>query len=142
MKFERYNNGINPDIIYGPGPHLVGVWDHMMIYRVSEMKKKESLYINTIDGIAYRVDITISFQVVPDRIGYLEQQIGRDYYQIVVLPEVKDALSDFFNKYEADIISFDNFEELESFIFVNASKPIRENYVELLSVEIEQLAKQ
>lgn len=142
VKFERFNGGLNPDVIYGSGLHLFSIWDREIIYNIDVITQDEHLYFSTIDDIKFKINLVLKYQLIPDKIGYLENTIGANHYDSVILQEVEYACSNHLAKQSSNFLSTIDIEQLQSDILATVSKPIRKKYIKMVSIKINQILKQ
>lgn len=141
VRFERFNGGLNPDVIYEPGLHIYPLWDRTTVYNIDTVTQEEQLYIKTADGHRYEIDLVLRYQLIPDRIGYLHDQIGSQYYERVIIRELEAAFKARLTEQNSALITADDIDNLQSNILTTTSHPIRKKYVELIALKIKDIAK-
>lgn len=141
VKFEKFNGGLNPDIIYNPGYHVFPIWDRGIIYNIDPVSQNEQLYFSSIDDIRYKINLKLSYRIIPDKIGYLHSEIGANYHESVILKEVEKAISNQLSKQNSNIISSIDTNKLQVEIFQTVSIPILKKHLEITSIEIISISK-
>ena len=141
VRFERFNGGLNLNTIYGTGLHLFPIWDKGIIYNVDTITQEEHLYLSTIDDIRYEINLVLKYKLVPDRIGYIESSIGKNYYDLVIIQEVENAFSNHLTKQTSNFVSAVDIDKFQSDILETVSKPIRKKYIKMISIKINQISK-
>ena len=141
VRFEKFNDGLNPDVIYGPGIHLFPIWDRGIIYNIDTVTQDEHFYFSSIDNIPHKINLVLTYKLIPDKIGYLENYIGKNYYDRVITQEIENAISNQLGKQASNSISSIDINKLQLDILETVSKPIRKKYINIISIKIYQIVK-
>jgi regulator of protease activity HflC (stomatin/prohibitin superfamily) len=75
--------------VYPPGEHHIGVFDNMTTYSVRSQEKEERLAIQSVDGLGITLDTSVRYHVVPAEAVALHQELGPDYYQVLIGPTLR-----------------------------------------------------
>jgi regulator of protease activity HflC (stomatin/prohibitin superfamily) len=75
--------------VYSAGEHHIGVFDHMTMYSVRSQEKEERLAVQSVDGLGITLDTSIRYHAVADEAVALHQELGPDYYQVLVGPTLR-----------------------------------------------------
>lgn len=75
--------------VYGPGEHHIGIFDNMTTYSVRSQEKEERLAIQSVDGLGITLDTSIRYHVVQSEAVELHQELGPDYYQVLIGPTLR-----------------------------------------------------
>lgn len=75
--------------VYGPGEHHIGIFDNMTTYSVRSQEKEERLAIQSVDGLGITLDTSIRYHVIPGEAVALHQELGPDYYQVLIGPTLR-----------------------------------------------------
>ena len=75
--------------VYGPGEHHIGIFDNMTTYSVRSQEKEERLAIQSVDGLGITLDTSIRYHALPDEAVALHQELGPDYYQVLIGPTLR-----------------------------------------------------
>jgi prohibitin 1 len=90
--FKRFAGGLDKANIYTPGFHIVAPWNTMYVYDVREKQIEEEMQVLSRNGLNIKVDITVRLNPSPDKIGYLHENFGTDYLNILARPEVRSSV--------------------------------------------------
>jgi len=107
--YRRFAGGTVTDRTYKEGFHIIFPWNKMTIYDTRVQQKSYSFFVLTAEGL--KIELLLSVRYYPRRnaLGVLHQQIGPDYLEKIVFPEVENtmrvlvgkmALDDLYNKEE------------------------------------------
>jgi len=136
--FKRFEGGTQLDKLYGEGFHLIFPWDIMTVYNVRiqhELKKFEVLSAN---GLKIQVDASIRYRPIKENLPDLHQQVGTEYADRIVYPEVEAVVRQIFGQYlPEDIYSSQKF--IIQNTVQNAIFEVSERFVDLDELLITQI---
>lgn len=97
--------------------------------------------MNVLDknGLAIRIDVTVRFHPVYDKIGYLHEEFGASYVTRLVIPEVRSSVRKVMGRYEAEEIYSTKRSEVESAIVEESALILRENNVAMKTLLIRSI---
>lgn len=91
VKYDlRY--GTQVDYIYSEGLNIIAPWNRMYIYNARIQETKRTLEVLTRDGLVIKLDISIRYHPEVETIGVLHQEVGPDYVDKIVVPEVESVI--------------------------------------------------
>lgn len=92
VKWLALLGGTVLDESYGEGVHVLFPWDEFYIYnmRIQELRQETLIYAN--DGLEIRIISSIRFRPTRDYLPLLHRDIGPNYVDKVVKPEVVSTL--------------------------------------------------
>ena len=80
------------DKVYGEGLHLIFPWDKLYVYDMRLQEINDKVHLLTKDGLLIDVDISARFRPVKKDLHRLHMEVGPDYIEKVVRPELVSAL--------------------------------------------------
>lgn len=80
------------DHVYGEGLWILFPLNRMYIYDLRVQETKRSMDVLTQDGLNVRLDLSIRYHPDAATLGLLHEQVGPDYRERVVVPEVLSAV--------------------------------------------------
>ena len=89
--FRKFGGGLDKETIYGQGFHIIAPWNTMHIYDVKIHETFEKMEVLSKNGLSIRIDLSFRYKPVENRIGYLHDQIGRDYLERIIKPEIRSV---------------------------------------------------
>ena len=137
--FKPYTTGLNKDNIYGEGFHIIAPWNEMYIYNVREQQRDETMDVLDKNGLSINMDVTIRFNPIYDKIGYLHQQFGVNYINVLVIPELRSSVRQVAGRYGAEEIYSTKRAEVEQTIKEETRKVLAENYIDMKALLIRSI---
>jgi len=108
--FKRFQGGTQLDRTYGEGLHIVLPWDHMQIYNVRIQHEYKQFEVLSSNGLKILVDASIRYRPIAENLPDLHQNVGPDYADRIVFPEVEAVVRQIFGQYlPEDIYSSQKF---------------------------------
>ncbi len=92
VRYLRFAGGTQTDRIVGEGLQIVAPWDKLYVYNVRVQETKHSMVILTEEGLTVKLNLSIRFHPERELVGLLQENIGPDYEEKIVIPEVESAL--------------------------------------------------
>lgn len=90
IRWSRFN-GTEVAEIYDEGLHTIWPWDKMYIYVTRVQSRQDTLQILTAEGLTVRVEFSYRFYPVRDSIPTIHKNLGVNYANSFVRPEVEAA---------------------------------------------------
>lgn len=84
--------GTQVDRVYPEGLNIIAPWNRMYIYNTRVQETKRTLYVLTADGLMVQLDLSIRYRPEVEMIGVLHQEVGPDYENKIVVPEVESVI--------------------------------------------------
>lgn len=137
--FKRFDGGINETKIFEPGHYYIAKWDRLITYNINTQKENNDILSLTKDEKEVILKLSYSFKPVIEEIGTLHNRIGKNYKAHIVEPEILSAARYFIGNKTLAEISKMNKNSIEEVLFSVASNSIRERYIELESIQIDEI---
>jgi len=123
--FKRLTSGLDKETIYRPGLNIVAPWNEMFIYDVRENKVEEQMGVLDKNGLSIKIDVSVRFHPIYDRIGYLHETFGEDYVNRLVVPEVRSTVRRVIGEYTAEEIYSTKRSEVETKIIEETDRTLK-----------------
>jgi regulator of protease activity HflC (stomatin/prohibitin superfamily) len=108
--FKRFGGGTQLDRVYGEGIHYIFPWDEMTVYNVRIQHHNKEFEVLSSNGLKIKVIASIRYRPFLDNLPDLHQQVGIDYADRIVYPEVEAVVRQIFGQYlPEDIYSSQKF---------------------------------
>ena len=136
VKFKRFGGGIVKDEIYDQGFHVVAPWNDLIVYEIRINEGFEEMEVLSKNGLSIKVDLSYRYNPIPDKIGYLHDQIGTDYLERIIKPEIRSATREVIGKYLPEELYSTQREAIQDEIYQRTKKATEEKYVNLDAILI------
>lgn len=137
--FKPYTSGLDKENIYGEGFHVIAPWNKMYIYGVREQQREEAMDVLDKSGLSVSMDVTVRFNPIYDEIGYLYEQFGVNYINVLVTPEVRSSVRQVAGRYTAEEIYSTKRAEVEQAIIDETRAVLSKNYIEMKALLIRSI---
>jgi regulator of protease activity HflC (stomatin/prohibitin superfamily) len=137
--FKPYSTGLDKENIYGEGFHIIAPWNDMLIYNVRETQRDEPMDVLDKSGLSISMDITVRFNPIYNEIGFLHEQFGLPFINVLVIPEVRSTVRQVAGRYTAEEIYSTKRAEVELAIIEETREVLGENYIEMKALLIRSI---
>ncbi len=108
--FKRFDGGTQLNQVYGEGIHYIFPWDEMTVYNVRIQHHMKEFEVLSANGLKIKVQASIRYRPFLDNLPDLHQQVGVEYADRIVYPEVESVIRQIFGQYlPEDIYSSQKF---------------------------------
>lgn len=114
--FYKFGIGLDKENVVTPGFHVKAPWNNVYVFDVSENKVEEAMDVLDKSGLSISVDVSIRFNPMPSRIGYIQETFQQDYINRLVIPEVRSSVRQVMGRYTAEEIYSTKRSEVETAI--------------------------
>jgi regulator of protease activity HflC (stomatin/prohibitin superfamily) len=97
--FEKFSGGLDKETIYGQGFHIIAPWNTMHVYDVKVQETFEKMEVLSKNGLSIRIDLSFRYNPFIDKIGFLHDEIGRDYLERIIKPEIRSVTREVIGNY-------------------------------------------
>jgi len=122
--FKRFGGGIDKERVYDQGFHFVAPWNKMIIYDVRLKENLEKMQALSKNGLTIECELSYWYQPVPDRIGFLHEEIGMKYHDQIIKPEIRSATREVIGKYLPEELYSTKREAIQDEIFTNTKQNV------------------
>jgi regulator of protease activity HflC (stomatin/prohibitin superfamily) len=138
--YSTLAGGTQTDRVYGEGSHLKWPWDVMYIYNVRINQVQTHYDVLSSNGLTVGVMTSIRYHPRLNLLGLLQKDIGPDYAEKVVIPQVQSLVRRVFGQYTPEEIYTTKRQVIETTLEA-AVQEVGENYVTvdallILSIEL------
>ena len=127
--------------VVGEGAYVVSPLSRVQVYNLRAQERDEDLVGITADGVPVEARTSlVTYSVAPGELGALEQQVGPDYYDVVVRPIVRASVRRVVAGRRADELGADAVAGVEREITALAAQRLRPFHVLLDGVDLRSLA--
>jgi len=140
VKFKRFSGGIDKDMIYDQGFKVVMPWDNMIVYDVRTKESDDKMEVLSKNGLTIAVELSYRYMPESNKIGYLHDEIGLDYLNQIIKPEIRSATREVIGKYLPEELYSTKREAIQEEIFERTREGVGKKYIILDKVLIREVA--
>ena len=122
------------------GVNLVNPFVNLVLMDIQTQELKEGMQVPSKEGLTMAVDISILYRLSPDKASDIYRTIGRDYSDVVVVPQFRSAVREATVFYEAKALYTSSRDEITNKIFFDLEKMLSERGVILEKVLLRAVA--
>jgi regulator of protease activity HflC (stomatin/prohibitin superfamily) len=137
--FRKFTTGLDKEHVYLPGFHMIAPWNKLFIYDVKEKKREETMDVLDKNGLSIKMDVSIRYNPIHNRIGYLHETFGKDYIDQLIIPEIRSTVRRVAGRYTAEEIYSTKRSEVEAAIIDEARKVMENNNIDLRALLIRSI---
>ena len=134
--FKRFGGGLEKDKVYSQGFHIVAPWNTMFIYDVRIDEEYETMDVLSKNGLNITVELSYRFQPEASKIGYLHDEIGKEYINRIIKPEIRSATREVIGQYLPEELYSTKREAIQDEIFVKTAANVAEKHIVLDAILI------
>ncbi len=100
--YRPLQGGTVTDRVYGEGLHIIPPWDTMHIYNMRVQEIPHEMQVLTQKGLKIHLSLSVRYHPEYDVLGVLHKNVGPDYVQKIVVPEVESTLRTIIGDFDAE----------------------------------------
>ena len=104
VMYRRFFGGTVTDHPYPEGIYLIPPWDRLYVYNVRNQIVSHDFNALSKRGLPLKISLTIRYRPDYDLLGVLQKEVGPDYVNRIVVPEVEATIRAIIGRYHADEI--------------------------------------
>lgn len=86
------------------GVELIWPWDRFFLYDLRLMTHTESYQVVSQEGLHFEIDMTFRWKVIREHLIELNQSVGNDYLNSMLIPEIGSVLRHIVANYQAEAL--------------------------------------
>jgi len=138
--YKKFGNGVDVNgKAFGQGLHVIAPWNDMLVYEIRQSERTETMTVLSSNLLEIKMDITLFYQPIVTKLGYLEVERGSSYETAVVLPVIRSVVREVLAKYMPEEINTTKREEIKLEILDVTQSKLMENYVQLNDILIRNI---
>ncbi len=134
--FKKFSGGLDKETVYPQGFHIVAPWNDMFVYDVRISETFEKMEVLSKNGLSIKIDLSFRYMPVQEKIGYLHDEIGRDYLERIVKPEIRSVTREVIGNYLPEELYSSKREAIEDEIYSLTKTNIEPKYLNLDAILI------
>ncbi len=102
--FRRFTGGTELKQIWPEGMHVIFPWNKLIAYETRIKSRTSNLKLLSSEGLEVNISAIIRYQLVIENLGYLHRDIGPDYFDRIIDPEIQAQMRQTFGERRAQEI--------------------------------------
>ena len=131
--------GLKVDKVYDQGLKMIAPWNKMYIYNVRIQEDKSIMEVLSKNGLTIRTELSYRYRPVENEIGYLHNEIGMNYLESILIPEIRSATREVIGKYLPEELYSTKREAIQEEIFALTAMRVKEKHLILDAVLIREV---
>jgi regulator of protease activity HflC (stomatin/prohibitin superfamily) len=89
VMYRFFDGGTVTDRVWGEGLNIIPPWDKLTTYETRMQERQLKFDVLSEEGLDLGVELSIRYRATKEMLGYLHQDIGPEYFDRLIRPEVK-----------------------------------------------------
>lgn len=132
-------SGTQIDTVYTEGTHLIWPWNVMYIYELRLNRVDAMVPVLSTDGLEIDIDVSIRYRPVSKSVPQLHKEVGPDYVNRIIVPEVVTAVREVMGKYRPEQLYTLRTVEMQREIVSRAALQVQDRFVIIDDVLIKRI---
>lgn len=126
--YKRLFGGTVIDSLYSEGLHAIFPWDTLYIYNMRIQTVMHDFDILTNKGLPIHISFAVRFRPEEEMLGVLHQQVGPDYVNTIIIPQIESVLRTRLSLYDPEDI-YTNKNNILTKVVLEALEELGKKYV-------------
>ena len=137
--FKRFGGGIEKDAIKTSGFHIIAPWNRLIRYDTRINESLEEMIVLSKNGLNITVELSYRYQPIENKIGYLHEQVGKEYDRRIIKPEIRSATREVIGKYDPEELYSSKREAIQDEIFQRTTVACLEKNIKIDAILIRDI---
>lgn len=89
VMYRYFAGGTVTDRVWGEGLHIIAPWDNLMLYETRLQQRALHFDVLSDEGLDLGVTISVRYRPYVEILGYLHQDVGPDYFERLIQPDIQ-----------------------------------------------------
>jgi len=128
--FKRFAGGLDKDQPpLSQGFRVIMPWNKVYIYDVRIQEHFEEMTVLSKNGLNIEVDLSVRYRPIESDIADLHDEIGKDYLNTIIKPELRSATREIIGKYLPDELYSTKRETIQQEIYERTRDKVESNHL-------------
>ncbi len=137
--FKPFNDGVETEMTYGEGFHIIAPWNDMIIFPVRQLSISDQMKVLSVNGLEVSVDATVWYQPEYEKLPLLYQEKGRDYVSEILAPAISAAARSVVGRYTPEQLYSSKRDVIQAEILDEVKKELSSQYVQVNRVLVKDV---
>ncbi|MFK8007784.1 MAG: prohibitin family protein [Saprospiraceae bacterium] len=138
--FKRFGGGLDTKNIKGQGFHVIAPWNSLIVYDTRTKEAFEKMSVLSKNGLTIDVELSYRYQPIIQNIGLLHEEIGPNFLEVIVKPEIRSATREVIGKYLPEELYSTKREAIQDEILSRTKENVGKKHIILDEVLIREVA--
>lgn len=129
--YKRFRGGLDKENVLRQGFHWKAPWNRVIIYNVQKQKEDASMNVLSSNGLEIQVDVTTRYHLIEDKIGFLHNEIGKNYRDRIIGNEIWSKTREVIGQYTPQELYSKERKVIQDEIEKRAKKVFEDNFISL-----------
>ena len=139
VKYQPLAGGLDTDDVYGQGLKFKMPWNSMIIFEVRKQENEQSMEVLSSNGLDIKVDVSIRYRPSENKIGYLYNEVGKNYLNKIIIPELRSATREVIGQYKPEELYSSSRKAIQEKIFDRTRNVLTKNHIRLDAILIRSI---
>ncbi len=134
--YYKFGDGTEFGNIYQEGFVWHLPWNNMFVYKIQLQENKEGLSVLSSDGATIRLEVSILYRPLVEKLDSLQVRIGPNYYNVTIAPSIRGIARTVAGNYKPEEIYSTKREEVTAEIVSALQQAMADKYISIENVVI------
>ncbi len=134
--FKLIGGGVDTENTYSEGFHFISPLNKMFIYDVRQQEVSEKMSVLSSNGLEISLDVSMWYQPVHEKLGFLHKEKGQNYLASIVRPAIRSATRSVIGRYTPEQIYSSKRDAIQDEIYIETREILTAQYIQLNEVLI------
>jgi regulator of protease activity HflC (stomatin/prohibitin superfamily) len=139
VKYQPLAGGLDTDDVYSQGLKFKMPWNSMIIFEVRKQENEQSMEVLSSNGLDIQVDVSVRYRPDPEKIGYLYNEVGKNYLNKIIIPELRSATREVIGQYKPEELYSSDRQKIQNKIFTRTKEVLSKNFINLDAILIRSI---
>ncbi len=139
VKYQPLAGGLDKDDVYGQGLKFKMPWNSMIVFEVRKQENKQTMEVLSSNGLDIGVDVSIRYRPSDDKIGYLYDDVGTNYLNKIIIPELRSATREVIGQYKPEELYSSSRKKIQNKIYERTRQVLEKNNIRLDAILIRSI---
>ncbi|NJM94148.1 MAG: prohibitin family protein [Cytophagales bacterium] len=137
--YRRFGGGTDTESFFEEGFHVIAPWNKLFVYDVRTQERKETMEVLSRNGLTIALDLSIRFEPRVQELGKLHRQLGLNYAEKVVIPEIRTAARKIIGNYTPEELYSSKRDQIQDEVFAEAKENVEKKFISLDAVLVRNI---
>lgn len=139
VKYQPLAGGLDKDYVYGQGLKFKMPYNSIIVFEVRKQENEQSMEVLSSNGLDIQVDVSIRYRPIDDKIGYLYDEVGKNYLNKIVIPELRSATREVIGQYKPEELYSSSRKKIQQKIYERTRSVLVDNNIRLDAILIRSI---